>query len=86
MLAEFRQQSSWRDHWFHRQSNDTLHTSVFHNRHTVNDGTRLGVHVKKIQRLIVLAQVFEDADVVQEHFRVLYVVVWDVLVMRVVRP
>lgn len=59
------------------------HTPVLHNRDTVDDGTRFGIDVQETEGLVELPKVFQDSNVIEQHFGVLYVVIWDILDMHV---
>lgn len=61
-------------------------TSELHDRDAVNDGTRLGVDIEEGEGVAELAELLEQADVVEQHLGVLDVVIWDVLDMHVVPP
>ena len=43
------------------------HTSVLHDSDSINDGTRFGVYIEKIECFSVLANLFKYAYVIQEH-------------------
>lgn len=58
-----------------------IHTSVFHDSDTICDGASLRAGIKKSESLAEFAEVLEHTDVVKQNFRVLYVIIWDVLLI-----
>ena len=54
-------------------------TSVLHNRDPVDNHARLGATIQQRKRLSVFAEVFEDANMVEEDLGHLYVIVGHVL-------